>query len=90
MLHFITNPNKRLVKAEAEKDSMLKVLINGFFNYFEREKTVFQVIIDESRNYLYALTISSDNGKREKSDIEVYDLGALGTKFRKLITITLE
>lgn len=91
MLSFIANPNKRLVKTEAEKDNMIKVLINGFFNYFEREKTVFQIAVDESRNYLYALTISSDtNGQREKSDIEVFDLGALGTKFKKIISITLE
>ncbi len=87
MFSFISNPNKRLAKHDSEKDSLVKTILDGFFNYFEKSKSIFDLKVDESRNYLYALVVTTDSKKKEESLIEVYDLGIVGTKFKKIMTI---
>lgn len=60
---------------------MLSFLVPSFVSSaLTEEEGILQIVIDNSRHILYTLT--------DKSSIEVYDMGELGTSFSKIIRVT--
>jgi hypothetical protein len=76
---------RKLKVNDLQSESIMKKLLPSFLK-FTQKKSIIDIKIDEHRNVLYSLSLSTDEESLNDSIIEVFDLGILGNKFSKLTT----
>lgn len=77
---------RKLNKSDHQNESIILKLIPSFFKYTEN-KTITDLKIDQVRNVLYSVAMSTEEDTEGETVIEVFDLGVLSNKFTKIATI---
>jgi hypothetical protein len=86
VLDILQGERRKLKKNDHQNESIILKLIPSFFKYTEN-KTITDIKIDEVRNVLYSISMSTEEDTEGESIIEVFDLGVLSNKFTKIATI---